>query len=301
MYYEYAVDPASFDSWQTARYLLDGFGFEKGRLICEFPRGWKAEVYKQLPSTLREIERKRIEERLRSLPREILMRRPGVAFNAEKPWLENALTEHRRSPFRAVVSPDVSDRDGVVADSNVVDDQDPRWRVDPGATLSRDVVDVSESLRPLLERARDIHLIDPHFRVRSGEKVRFLSAILRHVKQSSSVTIHIEEKDGDKPGAALCADAAAALPNLIPAGRTVSLVVWRRRELGDRFHNRYILADCGGVQFGDGLEHGGIHQTDRISRMGKTEVNDYLLRYRPDGDRYDRVTGVVVVGQRASS
>jgi hypothetical protein len=41
MFYEYAIEPRAIgSSWATFRYIIEKFGFDKGRLISEFPRRW---------------------------------------------------------------------------------------------------------------------------------------------------------------------------------------------------------------------------------------------------------------------
>jgi hypothetical protein len=46
MMYEYAVEPQAIGTnWQTFRYVIEKFGFDKGRLISEFPKHWFRDVY----------------------------------------------------------------------------------------------------------------------------------------------------------------------------------------------------------------------------------------------------------------
>jgi hypothetical protein len=47
MLYEYAVEPRAIGSnWETFRYVIEKFGFDKGRLISDFPHSkWCDEVY----------------------------------------------------------------------------------------------------------------------------------------------------------------------------------------------------------------------------------------------------------------
>jgi hypothetical protein len=298
MYYEYAVDPASFDSWQTTRYLLDAFGFDKGRLICEFPRGWKAEVYKQLPSTLREIERERIVERLKLLPREILMRRPGVAFNATNPWLKNALAEHTRCAFKAVLSPGKGAETDDVLDPREVDATNARWSVPPAETLPREVSTVVARLRPLLQQASAIRVVDPYFHPKGALKVQFLHAIVRATAPNAAIEVYLKEGVSGEPAQSLCAMVNARLPEQIPAGRSVEIVVWRERPGGERFHNRFLLTNVGGVQFGDGLEQGVGQQVDRVSRLGDRECEEYLRRYGTSSTAFEFVCRTTVRGTR---
>ncbi len=41
MLYEYAVEPQAIGAnWQTLRYIVEKFGFDRGRLISDFPEHW---------------------------------------------------------------------------------------------------------------------------------------------------------------------------------------------------------------------------------------------------------------------
>ena len=46
MLFEYAVEPQAIgSSWQNFLYLIEKFGFDRGRLISRFPKDWFKEVY----------------------------------------------------------------------------------------------------------------------------------------------------------------------------------------------------------------------------------------------------------------
>lgn len=300
MYYEYAVDPASFDSWQTTRYLLDAFGFDKGRLICEFPtKHWKRLVYEHISTApLRDIERARMVERLKMLPRETLMRRPGAAFNAATPWIRNAVAEHARCAFKAVLSPGKDAGTDDVLDPREVDATDARWSVPPAETLPREVSTVVPRLRPLLQQASVIRVVDPYFHPRGALKVQFLHAIVRAAAPDAVIEVYLKEGASGEPGRSLCATADARLPEQIPAGRTVDILVWRERPGGERFHNRFLLTNVGGVQFGDGLEQGEGAEVDRVSRLGDRECEEYRQRYGANSTAFEFVCRTTVRGTR---
>jgi hypothetical protein len=38
MFFEYAIEPSVFSTWQNARFFLDALGPWKGRFLAEFPR-----------------------------------------------------------------------------------------------------------------------------------------------------------------------------------------------------------------------------------------------------------------------
>jgi hypothetical protein len=61
-------------------------------------------------------------------------------------------------------------------------------------------------------------------------------------------------------------------------------------------HNRYLLTEIGGVQFGDSVEIGSVGETDRLSILEeKTRValwNDYV---EPATTSFDRIGAAIVI------
>lgn len=53
----------------------------------------------------------------------------------------------------------------------------------------------------------------------------------------------------------------------IPTGVTLNFKRWSERPNGEKFHNRYLLTDIGGVIFGVGLDAGSASQTDDVNLM----------------------------------
>jgi hypothetical protein len=60
-------------------------------------------------------------------------------------------------------------------------------------------------------------------------------------------------------------DAARVLPKILPDGMKVCLHCWKERSGEKQPHNRYILTEVGGVQFGNSVEMGATGDEDRLS------------------------------------
>jgi hypothetical protein len=102
MFFEYALDPALLTNWKDCRYFVEKFGWPHGRLISRYPKKWKRLVYEAL-SGCGEVEIKRIVERLKQID-DRLVKRPNSEYDGNKSWLENAVDEHGRLAFRAIIS-----------------------------------------------------------------------------------------------------------------------------------------------------------------------------------------------------
>ena len=65
MLFEYAVEPQAIgSSWQKFRYLIEKFGFDRGRLIAQFPREWFDEVLREA-ALVRPADKLRMIEKLK--------------------------------------------------------------------------------------------------------------------------------------------------------------------------------------------------------------------------------------------
>ena len=260
MFYEYALEPSVLSSWERTRYFLDAFGPWKGRFLAEFPRRWKRMVYDNLRCP--DVERKRIEERLAALDRRIFSGRSGSPYDPSKPWLENALIEHRRARFRAIVANEAAGPD--VLDAASVDDRNDLWRVDSGGIVPRDAAAFVGMIELLLAASSRIVLVDPFFRADQREKTDPLVAFCTALAGAAS-PVEVHFRDEPRSYAICMADAARVLPGILPDGFKVTLRCWKERQGGARLHNRYLLTDVGGVQFGDSIEVGDAGHEDRVS------------------------------------
>lgn len=261
MFYEYALDPAVLSSWERVRYFLDAFGPWKGRFLAEYPRRWRKLVYDGLRCNA--VERTRIEERLRRLDERVFSRRPGSTFNGKRPWLDNAEAEHERSAFRAIIALETRGKDYIL-DGSVVDETEERWRVEQGCILPRDPLNFVHALGLLLRESSHVVMIDPYFRADQPDKTSPLTTLCQ-VFQTANVQIEIHGSEKDLAYAEVIRHAKRALPDAIPEEMKVLLRCWKERPGGARLHNRFLLTDIGGVQFGDSIERGEPSHEDRLA------------------------------------
>jgi len=285
MFYEYAVDPAALSNWERVRFFFDAFGPWKGRFLTDFPsRKWRKMIYDGL--NCGDMEKKRIEERLRSLDTRVFSRRAGSSYNDAQSWIDNALAEHGRLPFRAIIA--AGDRaEDFVLDAADLDDRHALWAVPQGRLIVRQAEALTEALRVLIARSKRVVVIDPYFRADQHDKRVMLVSIC--ALSGGEVEVHFA--DGEAlPGYRLCMEhAARALPGSIPEGKTVTLHCWSERAGGARLHNRYLLTEIGGVQFGDGIESGRPGQTDRVSILEESTRAALWADFAGEAATFERV------------
>lgn len=294
MFFEYALDPAVISNWDRARYFLDAFGPWKGRFLAKLPKTWARAVLDGL--TCGDVERKRIEERLvRFQTARPFTNRVVAEYPKTNSWVECAKAEHTKNPFRAIISrPGVHQRP--VIDAEIVDESEPLWRVEQGQLVSRTPSAIGEALNHLLAVSRRLVFIDPYFRANHSTKCDVVTECCRLLPSQSQVEIHAAlGGDRDPSYEQAKADAAMQLARYIPTGLTAKVSFWLSRPGGQRLHNRYLITDVGGVQFGDGIEKGSTGQVDRLSILDDPSREQLLKDFSELSAPFDRAGPEIAV------
>src|SRR5271155_3844061 len=125
MFFEYAVEPRAIgSSWQNFRYLIEKFGFDRGRLISQFPQAWLREVY-AASAAMKEMERKRFVEILKQSKHTRVIRSGRPYDPALGSWLKNAIAQHVSAPFHAIIVEQNPTRLGDVITVDEADENHP--------------------------------------------------------------------------------------------------------------------------------------------------------------------------------
>jgi hypothetical protein len=265
MFYEYALEPAVISSWERARYFLDAVGPWKGRFLAKLPKTWARAVLDGLKCG--DVEKKRIEAKLEQVARgRCFSLRVVGEFNPAHSWLDNARAEHARKAFHAIIAAAGGGGPPVI-DATDIDDSEPLWRVEQGQLVARDATVIAQAVGHLLAASRHLLVIDPYFRANHPTKSDVLAACCLGLPPTGArVDVHAAlGGDRDPPFDQAKADALRLLPKVLPTGLTATVWFWLPRQGGQRLHNRYLLTEVGGVQFGDGIERGIAGQYDRVS------------------------------------
>ena len=265
MLHEYAVEPELVGTWcdrTSGRYFLDKFGLGSPRIMSRYPRKrWKNLVWEawEKRSGYDDSERKRMEELIQRLSEDMVTRRDAV-WDPHRTWLQNALDEHRRIPFHAILV-----RSNTAAHPNVLvaDELYERtalWAI-PQETVSRTAQAIARTVRDMLRMAADIVFIDPHFAPQRSRYTRVLAACLsasleKRLSRERPRVHFFAEADSKKNGTRQyfengCHD---RLPRVLPRGQQVTISRLMERPHGEKLHNRYVLTELGGVGFPAGLD-----------------------------------------------
>jgi hypothetical protein len=243
------------------------------------------------------VERKKIEEGLARIDSKLLKK--GRSFDHGKSWLENAEDQQKVNPFRAILA---SANPREVTDVLVVDDLNeelPLWSVPREMQVPRTAADLSDCCAPLLRLSSEILFIDPHFNPAKIEYRRpleqFLNILASVAPQVHRIEYHTEcDPSKNTRTQAYLEDAAIKkLPSLIPAGLTIRVMMWKRREGGKPLHARYLLTELGGIRVDHGLDEGDSGETTDIGLLS----NELHTAAWGDFQRQPEPTSFEFVGQ----
>jgi hypothetical protein len=298
MFYEYAIEPQAIgSSWATFRYIIQKFGFDQGRLISEFPKRWFREVY-DATSGLPPVQKKRIEEALNQARKNKVVR-SGRPYDREAgDWLYNALKEHRRLPFRAIIAVENSGGDQAVLLADDLDEQQPLMNVPHDCAVQRDAASLSAAMKEMLRFSSRILFVDPFydpFKERYKSIFRECLGIVRSDNPNATCEIHYRYHEDKPANDALKREAAHLFPGVVPDGMKVTIFCWRQKTGGEDFHARYLLTERGGIAVDAGFSAEGNHQTTDMHLMSYELSQEKLKVFARGATYYELVEPVISV------
>lgn len=271
MLFEYAVEPQAIgSSWQNFRYLIEKFGFDRGRLISRFPRRWEREVY-AAAAQMKPIERAKLEIALKQAKQSKFLGSGRPYDSTIDNWSQNAISQHAVAPFHAIIAEQNPAAHPRVVTVDEVDEHHPlmvsahTWEVERvGTTLAT-------ALCPLLKSAKSVLFVDRFFDISKPKYQETLKACLDVIQTSGGAgvrcEIHFCDHDKRPPLEFIEREAHKWICGVLPAGMSVALFGWKERSGGADFHARYLLTDVGGINVEAGFSAEGAHQKVQLGLL----------------------------------
>ena len=288
MIYEYAIDPALVADWAIARIgrYVGQFGIDQRRLVSDFPINWEGHVYGELYKNFNDddssLEFQSAQFELQGylqILTEYMVHR-NINIPSDSNWLNAAISENAIRPFHAIFT---SNKDevsllGVISEKNVDNIRDHYWMLPTVEVTKKSAVEIAEKLRPLLQAARKIYIVDPYF---DATEERFRKTLIEIANQVTKLPRAVEfnpiitiitrasrhrkrdrlSNDQEKReielknlAKSIESNAKEHLSKSMLSGLSVNLVILRNAMQGDQFHNRYLLTDIGGVVIPYGID-----------------------------------------------
>jgi len=303
MIYEYALEPEMVATWGTlhnSRFFIREFGMGQGRIVSRYPKKWAKKVWEAfVEGSDNHNDRRRMVELLVRLQETMIVREGCCWDDSNGNWLKNALLEHTRYPFKAILAKNnPENRPEILAEDALSVSPCPGWDNPHGITVKRKAHDMAAAVRRMLTCCRWVKFIDPYFsQCKHGHKqsiIAFLNILKneRPLELSRTVEIHAS---GDGATIDYLKD---FFEKIIPVGTQVTIYQWQERLGGQRLHNRYILTDLGGVSFSHGLDAGGDGETDDINRLDHEQYIYRCKEYDPAAPAFDEASKPLTITGR---
>jgi len=306
MIYEFALEPELVARWHDRKdysFFDEKFGIRFRRVISGYPKNWKKLVWQAFsegPEADNQNAQMRMTELIQLLWQNAVRR--YSTFPEIPEWLERAEAEHNERPFHAIIANEnPRERDFVITAQGLVENSHSLWNIPGTSPTPRTAQEIASSISPLTRLCRHAVLIDPYF---DPTKLRFrqtLSAILDTCNNNVcgidniQVELHTsidrcfknwEKGDERDPGdetieyQKLVSACQRKLPELIPSGMQIKMVVWAQKEGGEKLHNRYLLTNICGVLFGAGSDEAENTESDESDDIILLEEGQYMTRYQ---------------------
>lgn len=296
---EYAVEPHAIGSdWNTFRYLIEKFGFDRGRLISRFPKRWLRDVY-SASAGFTDLQRKYLEEMLAQAKKYKVVPSGRPYDPSLGGWLDNALAQHGVAPFHAIISEVNATGQEVVLKAADVDDLTPlmisphTWEVARVGTV------LADAISPMLRAARTLLFVDPYFDIREARYQETLQACLEIVQSNNAggtrCEIHYRDHDTRPPPEIVERQAHRWLDGIIPDGMSIALFAWQEKAGGEDFHARYLLSDVGGIGVDAGFSAEGDHQKVLLGLLALDFAQAKMEDFERGSSVYDLVEPVLEI------
>lgn len=297
MIHEYALEPEVVASWHDRgkfRFFIDQFGYGAGRVVGMYPSktNWRKHVWAALDAEFSPTDKDRT--RMVEIVKKLIaskVQRVGSEWNGALDWLTNAESEHLRKPFHAILAREnPRNNETVMLEADILERGAAGWDAPHSTVVQRSAESMAECVAPMLRCATRILFVDPYFRANKQRFRKPLAAFLRQVSPQATTEIHASASYEDAPsGEHFRNESECDLQrhSVIPDGRELKVYRWRNREGGEKMHNRYVLTDIGGVQFGTGLDEGEEGTTDTVSRLSAEPYEKLYQDYAGPGFSFD--------------
>ena len=259
-------------------------------------------VVVQYPDNLNTLIKKLVTDRRQlGLLLELIKTWPKVVRPASScphgTWLENA-EEENCYPFHAILALCNPRRKANVASVKDIDSKASLWRSNPppSITVNRTAASMAACIKPMLRYAQLIRFIDPHF-CPSDPKFRaplrkFLSTIC-YGSRKVELEYHASADGSSDNWHDFENNCKRHLPCLIPSGFNITIRRWWNKSGGERFHNRYILTDIGGVHFGNSIKEEPKGK-DTVCRLSSNDCLIWIGKYK-NGTSAFKLEGEVTI------
>ena len=271
----YAVDPSAIKDSRDFGFLLELFGFSRGRFIAEYPCNWHSFLQREARE-MPPLDQARMCVLLQRFKAHTLP--SDVTYLTQDSWLCNALKQ--RAQFTKIVTtpndeglPSLED----ILCQELADSQ--------GGHISRDVITYEAIIRPLFLTSTEIHIQDKYFNFRDKRKLDVMHMLFKLCAihgRCTSLVFHLGEEEREHENLSLTRidTGIESLKAQYPALTLSATCMWD----GGRTHGRYIFSTKGGLHFDHGFDTDDgkpnrLRLKNHVHWMSRKELLPLLERY----------------------
>lgn len=301
MLFEYAVEPKAIGSnWKDFKYLIEKFGFDRGRLISRFPKKWERDVIEVAQkSGMGDVRLKSLVSRLQQAKTTALISSRRNYDPSIGDWLENALLQQQVQPFHAIIASENRGNRAYVLVADEIDETDPLMVAPNNWEVPRVGADLASAMAPLLRSSKDVLFIDRYFDIQNARYTETLKASLAIISASGidgvQCEIHYGEHDKRPPLEMVEHNAGRWLAGVIPAGMSIKLFGWREKAGGADFHARFLLTDRGGMNVEAGFSADGAHQKVLLALLEVSLHQEKMAAFARHSTKYELIEPVLEI------
>jgi hypothetical protein len=294
MFAEFAVEPAAMArSIDRFTGMIDRFGIDQGRIISDFADGgWANAVMAAAEANLPPAAQQSVEARLADAKREKTILRMRTYPKVPGGWAANVIAEDTREPWHGVVSEEGCCR--LACETKVADvrNSHPPFNVPRSGDFPRTAEGIVSAATQLIRISKVLHLVDPHIALdarpdRIRQWVEPIAGLINISPTLDSVIIHTLDRD-DKPPRDLFQDNfRRRFQNRLSERPKVQIQRWRERAGGEQLHDRFVLTDVGGLEYGQGLDAGPVGTRVRVQLLDRAGWELQLQKLDPKTSPYE--------------
>ena len=289
MIQEYALDPSVLVAQYSRQYgfLRDSFN-DTGRILSQYPRKWQQKVMKELGAASEEDRMKLVELLSKWLLPHSVIREDSI-FNGGD-WLIEAENEDGRLPFYGILSNDnPRGHSRVIPFEDIVSGDHDLWLCAHTRRVMRTAEEIVAAVAPMLTRAKRIVLIDPYFLVEPRFynvlakiiEILTLQNCIHHIREVQVCTA-LKGRRGRAPeplereslASNFKKECMERMPRIVPLSFKINFTVYFEKEHGIDAHDRHILTNIAGVDFGQGLDQRQTEQDENQVRIHLLDSNE---------------------------
>lgn len=278
----FAIEPDAINNWQDLKYALEKFGYSKGLLIARFPKTWPRLVIEACDRRgVGDVERKRIEEKLRQVRDDRLVRM-GLPFDGDD-WLANAKQDGVREHLSAILVRDKHEAERFYCLSDVEEGLFENHR---DVQVKRNAEALAEAGRYVLLSSARVVLVDPYFEAKP-RCCKVLQAMIKLCREYghklSEVVVYTAKGTRNRHANHDAAEYGNLLSGDLAQDIKLRIHLLSVEDMDQDFHARYLFSQYAGLRFDRGFvepeDHGQREHLTDVACLDLSRVAELNGRY----------------------